>query len=68
VVTAALIAVVAAGVMAGARSLLPDDGRAQIVLNLAVTIVVGTIAYAGGMTVLRSPEMAKVRSLVRGRR
>jgi putative peptidoglycan lipid II flippase len=68
VLSALGVAVLAAALMAGTRSLLPDDGHAQVVLNLAVTALVGAGAYAGGMTLLRSPEMTKVRALVRGRR
>jgi putative peptidoglycan lipid II flippase len=68
VLSAGAVAVVAAGLMAGARAVLPDDNHLQAVLNLVVTVLVGMVAYAGGMTVLRSPEMAKVRALVSGRR
>jgi hypothetical protein len=53
--------------MTGARSVLPDDSHAQVVLNLIVTVLVGGAAYVGGMTLLRSPEMAKVRALVSSR-
>jgi putative peptidoglycan lipid II flippase len=67
VLTAAVVAVVAAGLMTGARSVLPDDSHAQVVLNLIVTVLVGGAAYLGGMTLLRSPELAKVRTLVSSR-
>lgn len=62
--SAVALSAVALLVMVGARMLVPDAGRAQVLANLAVTAGAGALVYLGGMTALRSPELAKVRALV----
>jgi putative peptidoglycan lipid II flippase len=66
--SALAVSALALAVMTGLRLFLPDASRAQALLNLVVCAIGGVAVYAGGMTALRSPEMARVRGLVsRGR-
>lgn len=67
VVTALGVSAGALAVMVALRLALPDGSRFQSLASLVVCAIGGAATYVGGMSALRSPEMAKVRALV-GRR
>jgi putative peptidoglycan lipid II flippase len=64
--SAIAVSAVAAAVMLGLRSVLPEAGHAQVLLNVGVTLAAGAVVYVGGMVALRSPEVARLRGLVSG--
>jgi putative peptidoglycan lipid II flippase len=62
--SALAVSALALAVMAGLRLVLPDASRADALVSLLVCAAGGVAVYVGGMTALRSPEMARVRGLV----
>lgn len=59
------LAAAALTVMIAARGLLPATSKAAALTSLTLLVVAGGTVYLGGMAALRSPELARLRRLMR---
>lgn len=59
-----VVTLVALGAMAAIESVLPESSKVGLAANLAATGLVGAAVYAGGMKLIRSPELRRLRSLL----
>lgn len=63
---AAVITVPTLAAMLAAARLLPESSKVGLAVNLVVTGLAGAAVYLGGMKLARSPELARLRSLLPG--